>query len=232
MTAPADLLAFIPTHPAPPALNSDDIQVRWVMPELFHDLPIDAGDDDETIRRLEELAAAALPGAGEEDRTRFAMICALGFDELRAFGAEYAAIGVIAVENTPCTGTVFATLMDSPDCDGISAQVKAIVSSLREMSNHEVSELELPCGAAVSHIGTRDQRLVGDFTETGEDLLFSTSFIRVYVPLPNGTTLTMELSTPTMVGWDTFSTMFGNIVSSIRLFSAEGTPLITSETTA
>lgn len=36
----------------------------------------------------------------------------------------------------------------------------------------------------------------------------------------------MEMSTPTPAGWDPFATMFENIVSSIRLFEANGEPLI------
>jgi hypothetical protein len=232
VTTQVELSEFIPTHPAPPALNADDIHVRWVMPELFYDLPLHEKDDDEAIRLMEELVDKALSGASEDDKTRFAVICALGFDELHAAGAEYAALGVIAVENAPCTATVFATLVDAPDVDGIPAQVKALAHSLRQADTNEVSELELPCGAAVSCIGTRESKLIGDLIETGESIVFPTWFIRVYVPLPNGTIVVMELSTPTLVGWDTFSTMFGNVVSSIRLFTADGSPLITSGTTA
>lgn len=39
MTTPPELSALIPSQPAPPALHADDIHVRWVMPEIFHDLP-------------------------------------------------------------------------------------------------------------------------------------------------------------------------------------------------
>jgi hypothetical protein len=41
----------------------------------------------------------------------------------------------------------------------------------------------------------------------------------------------MEMGTPTMEGWGLFSTMFGNTVSSIRLYNANGSALITSGTT-
>lgn len=230
MTTELELSAFIATHTAPPALRSDDIHVRWVMPEIFHDLPIHETDDDEAIRLLEELAEKALPGAGEEDKTRFGVFCALGFDDLLAAGAEYAAICVTAVGETPCTATVFASLVDSPEVDGgVARAVKEISSSLRRVDAGEVSEIELPCGPAVSYIGSREAQLTGELTESGEKLTFPTSYIRVYVPLPNGTTLVMEMATPTEVGWDTFSTMFGNTVSSVRLFAADGTPMITSE---
>lgn len=66
--AELNVSAFVPTHTAPPVLRSDDVQVRWVMPEIYHDLPIHEADDDEAIRLLEELVDKALPGAGRTRR--------------------------------------------------------------------------------------------------------------------------------------------------------------------
>ncbi|WP_371599094.1 hypothetical protein [Streptomyces sp. NBC_00564] len=230
--AELNVSAFVPTHTAPPVLRSDDVQVRWVMPEIYYDLPIHEADDDEAIRLLEELVDKALPGAGEDEKTQFGVVCALGFDDLLAAGAEYAAIGVTAVDETPCTATVFAALVDSPEVDGgVPGAVREISSSLRRLDAGEVSRIELPCGPAVSYIGARESQFTGELTESGEGFTFPTSFIRVYVPFPNGTTMIMEMSTPTAAGWDTFSTMFGNTVSSIRLFNADGSPLITSGAT-
>ncbi|MGY0069008.1 hypothetical protein ACWZEH_19895 [Streptomyces sp. QTS137] len=228
MTTQTELGELIPTQPAPTALRADDIHVRWVMPENFHDIPIHATDDDEAVRLLGEIVGKALPGAGEEAQTALAVTCALGVDELLAAGAEYAGICVTAIDETPCTATVFAALLDSPDAADVPDMAKVIAASLRRLDDGEVSRIELPCGFAVSYIGTRDDKMIGELTQSGEDFTFPTSYIRVYVPLPNATTLMMEMSTPTMSGWDMFSTMFGNIVSSIRLFHADGSPLITS----
>ncbi|MBJ6620873.1 hypothetical protein [Streptomyces sp. DHE17-7] len=228
MTNQPQLAELIPTHPAPVALHADDIHVRWVMPEIFHDIPIHETDDDEAVRLLGELVEKALPGAGDDAQTMLAVTCALGVDDLLAAGAEYAGICVTAVDDSPCTATVFAGLVDSPEAADVRDAVKEIADSLSRLGDGEVSRVELPCGAAVSYIGARDDKVLGELTETGEDLTFPTWFIRLYVPLPNGTTLMMEMSTPTMAGWDAFSTMFGNTVSSIRLFHADGSPLITS----
>ncbi|MFC7257780.1 hypothetical protein [Streptomyces lutosisoli] len=230
MTTLPELSALIPSQPAAPALHADDIHVRWVMPEIFHDLPLHEPDDDEAVRLVEELVERALPGAGEDDRTRFGLICALSVDDLRAAGTEYAAVCLTAVNDSLCSATMFASLVDSPDVDGVRGAVKAISSSLRGIEAGEISELELPCGLGVSCVGTRQETLPDGLTEHGEKLGFPTAYIRVYVPLPNGTTVVMEMSTPTMTGWDTFSTMFGNTVSSIRLFNADGSPLITCGT--
>ncbi|MCX2927356.1 hypothetical protein [Streptomyces sp. NEAU-W12] len=228
MTTHTELGELVPTQPAPTALHTDDIHVRWVMPEIFHDIPIHAADDDEAVRLLGELVEKALPGAGEEAQTALAVMCALGVDELLAAGAEYAGICVTAIDEAPCTATVFAALLDSPEAADASDAAKAITASLRRLDDGEVSRIELPCGSAVSYIGTRDEKVIGELTDSGEGFTFPTSYIRVYVPLPHGTTLLMEMSTPTMPGWEMFSTMFGNIVSSIRLFHTDGSPLITS----
>ncbi|MEU1128416.1 hypothetical protein ABZ383_00880 [Streptomyces sp. NPDC005900] len=232
MTVPIeapDVLEFVPGRPAPGettgVLRSDTVHVRWVMPEIFQDIPLNEEDDDEAVRLLEELAQKALPGAEAEDQLKLAVVIALGMDDLLAGGAEYAAVCVGAVGENPCTATVFASLTDSPDTTDDDA-IAAIASSLRREGLGETAEIHLPCGPAVSCVGTRDDKVSAELTESPDGLTIPTSFIRVYVPLPNGTTLVMEMSTPTPVGWDTFSTIFGNIVSSIRLFTADGTALI------
>lgn len=230
MTAPTvpSRLEFIPTQAAIPdghSVQADDIHVRWVMPEIFHDIPLHEEDEDEAVRLIEELAQKALPGAEVEDWLKLAVVVALGMDDLLASGAEYASIGVSAVGEEPCTATVYAALTDSPEGDDRDP-IAAIASSLRREDVGEVTEIQLPCGPAVSCVGTRDEKVTGELTEDPRGLTLPTSFIRVYVPLPNDTTLVMEMSTPTPAGWDPFATMFGNIVSSIRLYEADGEPLI------
>ncbi|MFF4231624.1 hypothetical protein [Streptomyces sp. NPDC001820] len=220
MSIPTMPLKTIPWQ----AARSADIHVRWVMPEIFHDLPVKEEDEDEAVRLLEELAEEALPGAADEDQLRFAVICALGLDDLLAAGAEYAGVCVTAIDETPCSATVFASLIDT--VGDVADPVKAIAFSLRRADVGDVSEIQLPCGPAVSCIGTHDARITGELAGSEAGPTFSTSFIRVYLPLPNATTLVMEMGTPTMAGWDTFATMFGNVVSSIRLFDTHGSALI------
>ncbi|MFE0175282.1 hypothetical protein ACFWZ2_23475 [Streptomyces sp. NPDC059002] len=232
MSTPTELptrLEFIPMQAAPvdaeATVRSDTIHIRWVMPEIFQDIPLHEEDEDETVRLLEELAQRALPGAEPEDQLKLAIFVALGIDDLLAGRAEYAALCVGAVGADPCTATVFTTLVDSPDAEDDDV-IAAISSSLRREGLGEVAEIQLPCGPAVSCVGSREDKVSSDLTESPDGLTLPTSFIRVYLPLPNLTTVVMEMSTPTPVGWDTFSTIFGNVVSSIRLFTSDGAPLI------
>ncbi|MGW4880178.1 hypothetical protein ACWEPI_26860 [Streptomyces sp. NPDC004262] len=179
MTTDTDLPALIPTHAAPGCLDADDIHVRWVMPEIFHDLPVREADDDEAVRLLEDLADRALPGAGEEDRTRSALICALSTGDLMAAGVDYASICVTAVVESLCTATVFVSLTDSPEATGgVRGTAKALAAGLRRTGTDEVSDIELPCGPAVSSVGTRETELTGDLTGDGAPETFPTWHIR------------------------------------------------------
>ncbi|WP_432081110.1 hypothetical protein [Streptomyces sp. WAC 04229] len=233
MTVSFEFPALIPYPDSTPVvLQADDICLRWVMPEMFHDLPIYVQDDDEAVRLLEELVDKVLPGADYDAKTKFGVMCALALGELPAAGVEHAAICLTVDDGIPCIATFSINLVDSPDSAGISDVVKEISSSLRRTRAGEVSVIELPCGTAVSCIGSRAASISGDMMGTDADVALPTSFIRVCVPLPNGTAAVVELSTPTESGWDMFSTMFANIVSSIRLFHADGSPLITSQAEA
>ncbi|MBD2817878.1 hypothetical protein ID867_07655 [Streptomyces parvulus] len=118
--------------------------------------------------------------------------------------------------------------MDSPEAMGVSAVVKEILLEPSPRGEGGSLIVELPCGAAVACIGNREAEIPGELVDGEQGVALPTSYIQVYVPLPNGTTVLMEISTPTMSGWEVFSTVFGNIVSSIRLFKADGSPLITS----
>ncbi|MFD5218398.1 hypothetical protein [Streptomyces tendae] len=229
MTTSVELPALVVSQDrAPIALRSDDILLRWVLPEIFHEMPVNVQDDDTAVQLLEELADKALPGADYDEKTKFAVMCALAVGDLPAVGVEYAAVCLTVSDEIPCIATFFVSLMNSPEAVGATTLVKEISSGLRLAKMGDVSVIELPCGAAVACIGNRDAEISGELLDGEEGVTLPTSYIQVYVPLPNETTVLMEISTPTMPGWEVFSTMFGNIVSSIRLFKADGSPLITS----
>jgi hypothetical protein len=229
VTTTVELPALVKTKDvAPTALRPDDIFLRWILPEIFHELPINVKDDDAAVQLLEDLADKVLPGAGYDEKTKFGVMCALAIDGLPAAGVEYAAVCLTVSGETPCIATLFVSFMDSPEAMGVSAVVKEISSSLHLAERGEVSIVELPCGAAVACIGNREAEIPGELVDGEQGVALPTSYIQVYVPLPNDTTVLMEISTPTMSGWEVFSTVFGNIVSSIRLFKADGSPLITS----
>jgi hypothetical protein len=195
------------------------------MPEGFFEIPMDAEDLDTTAEQLMELARGALPEADFEVQLQWAVMCAAHYDSFVEAGVQYAGFVLTEVDGARCTATVTVSMIDLDSRAGSNA-VGFIGSSMRHLGIGQVSEIQLPCGPAVSCIGNRKGSLDGSLTASGKDETVWTSFIQVQVPLTNGTALVLEMGTPTPDGWDVFSAMFAGVVKSLRLFDAEGEPLV------
>lgn len=205
--------------------GENGIDVRWIMPEGFFEIPLDAEDLDETADQLMELARGVMPEADFDVQLQWAVMCAAHYDSFVEAGVQYAGFVLTEVEGTRCTATVTVSMIDLDTRAG-SNPVGFMGTSMRHLGIGQVSEIELPCGPAVCCIGDRRGSLDGSLTESGQDETVRTSFIQVQVPLANGTAVVMEMGTPTPEGWDVFSSMFAGVVKSVRLFDAEGEPVV------
>jgi hypothetical protein len=205
--------------------ESGGIEVRWIMPEGFLELPFEADDLDELAEQLVELAKQALPGADEEVQVQYAAMCVAHYDEFIEAGVQYAGFVTTDVDGVRCTATVNVSLLDLDERAG-SNPVGFIATTMRHLELGQVGEVQLPCGPAVTCVGNRSSSIDGSLTQSGQDESIWTSFIQVQIPLTNGTVLLLEMGTPTVEGWDVFSAMFAGIVKSVRLFDADGAPLV------
>ncbi|MEU1081453.1 hypothetical protein ABZ368_14600 [Streptomyces sp. NPDC005908] len=201
------------------------IEVRWIMPEDFFELPFEADDLDELADQLVALAKQALPGANEEVQLQYAAMCAAHYDEFIEAGVQYAGFVTTEVDGVRCTATVNVSLMDFDERAGRNP-AGFIATTMRHLGLGQVDEAHLPCGPAVTCVGNRASNVDGALTQSGQDEPIWTSFIQVQIPLDNGTVLVMEMGTPTVEGWDVFSAMFAGIVKSVRLFDDSGAPLV------
>lgn len=210
---------------SPGPVGDNGVDVRWIMPDGFFEIPLDADDLDETAAHLMELARDVMPEADFEVQLQWAVMCAAHYDSFVEAGVQYAGFVLTEVEGTRCTATVTVSMIDLDPRVG-SDPVGFMGSSMRHLGIGQVSEIELPCGPAVCCVGDRKGSLDGSLTGSGKDEPVPTSFIQVQVPLTNGTAVVMEMSTPTPEGWDVFSSMFAGVVKSVRLFTAEGEPVV------
>ncbi|MFJ4920139.1 hypothetical protein [Streptomyces sp. NPDC088725] len=201
------------------------IDVRWVMPEGFFEIPLDADSIDELADRMVTLGREILPGADSEIQVQLALMFAANLDTFAEAGVQYAGFVVTEVDGVRCTATVNVSLMDLDDSIA-GKPVHAIAAAMRGLEMGEVAEIKLPCGPAVSCVGTRQTTVDGSLTPSGAAEPVWTSFIQVQVPLTNATVLVLELGTPTPEGWDVFSSMFAGVVKSLRLFDSDGTLLV------
>ncbi|MFI1421037.1 hypothetical protein ACH4VX_24280 [Streptomyces sp. NPDC020731] len=205
--------------------GSDGIEVRWIMPEGFLELPFEADDLDELADQLVDLAKQALPGADEEVQLQYAAMCAAHYDEFIEAGVQYAGFVTTEVDGVRCTATVNVSFMDLDERAGRNP-AGFIATTMRHLELGQVGEVQLPCGPAVTCVGNRSASVDGSLTQSGQDEPIWTSFIQVQIPLNNGTVLILEMGTPTVEGWDVFSAMFAGIVKSVRLFDDSGAPLV------
>ncbi|MEU6555655.1 hypothetical protein ABZ915_36215 [Streptomyces sp. NPDC046915] len=205
--------------------GSGGIEVRWIMPEGFLELPFEADDLDELAQELVELGKRALPGADEEVQRQWAAMCAAHYDEFIEAGVQYAGFVTAEVDGVRCTATVNVSLMDLDERAGRNP-AGFIASTLRHLELGQIGEVQLPCGPAVTCVGNRSASVDGSLTQTGQAESFWTSFVQVQIPLDNGTVLLLEMGTPTIEGWDVFSAMFAGVVKSVRFFDPQGGPLV------
>ncbi|WDV53689.1 hypothetical protein PV963_26680 [Streptomyces coeruleorubidus] len=201
------------------------IEVRWIMPEGFLELPFEADDLEELGKQLLELAKQALPGADEEVQVQYAAMCVAHYDEFIEAGVQYAGFVTTEVDGVRCTATVNVSLLDLDERAG-SNPVGFIATTMRHLELGQIGEVQLPCGPAVTCVGNRSSSIDGSLTQSGQDESIWTSFIQVQIPLTNGTVLLLEMGTSTVEGWDVFSAMFAGIVKSVRFFDSDGAPLV------
>lgn len=207
--------------------GNSGVEIRWIMPEGFLELPFEADDLDELGQRLRALAEQALPGADEEVQVQWAAMCAASYDDFIEAGVQYAGFVTTEVGGVRCTATVNVSLMDLDDRAGKNP-AGFIASTLRHLELGQIEEVQLPCGPAVICVGSRSADIDESLTQTGKTESVWTSYIQVHIPLINGTVLMLEMGTPTVEGWDVFSSMFAGVSKSIRLFDDQGAPLVMS----
>ncbi|MGW2228070.1 hypothetical protein [Streptomyces formicae] len=205
--------------------GGDGIEVRWVMPEGFLELPFEAEDLDDLAGQLLAFAETTLPGADEEVRVQWAVMCALNYDDFIEAGVQYAGFVTTEVEGVRCTATVNVSMTDLDERAGRNP-AGFIATTMRHLDIGEVAEVTLPCGPAVTCVGSRQAAVDAALTQTGQAEPITTSFIQVQIPVKNGTAVVLEMGTPTSEGWDTFSAMFAGIVKSVRFFDDEGATVV------
>ncbi|OSC72283.1 hypothetical protein B5181_03875 [Streptomyces sp. 4F] len=205
--------------------GGEGIEIRWIMPEGFLELPFEADDLDELAEKIRELAERALPEADQEVQLQWAAMCAANYDDFIEAGLQYAGFVTTEVDGVRCTATVNVSLMDLDDRAGKNP-AGFIASTLRHLELGQIEEVQLPCGPAVICAGSRSADIDGSLTQTGRTESVWTSFIQVHIPLINGTVLMLEMGTPTVEGWDVFSAMFAGVSKSIRLFDDQRAPLV------
>ncbi|MFC8449969.1 hypothetical protein [Kitasatospora sp. NPDC057223] len=196
--------------------DDDPLQIRFVVPPAFHEIPV-LGTEDEVAERLWEVVSEVLAGRPEEDRLLWAGMLIPLIPPMADAGVLYSGICLVDIDGRPSTASVLVSLNPLGDLRYEEALDTTAAQLAEGRPEAEITQVELPAGRAVVMVGTEVTPVTGP-TADGEDAALSTSAIQVYLPLPNEREmLSLELSTPCAEDWELYSEVFADIVGSIHV---------------
>ncbi|KJS57566.1 hypothetical protein VM98_00150 [Streptomyces rubellomurinus subsp. indigoferus] len=203
----------------PIAAGSDEtsqLQIRFVVPPAFHDLPV-FGTEDQVAAELWELACKVLAADPAEVRLGWAALLAELIPPMGAAGVIYAGVCLAEVDGRPSSAAITASVCPLVGTDLPGAVDFLLARLARARPGAEVTAIDLPAGRAVAVI---DALPANAPLDDGREL--TVSLIQVHLPLPNETELlTLELSTPCPEEWELYSELFAGVVRNLYLEFAD-----------
>ncbi|MEU3567256.1 hypothetical protein AB0E96_02315 [Kitasatospora sp. NPDC036755] len=216
-----------PMSGIPTASADARLQIRFVVPPAFHEIPV-LGTADEVAEELWELVCEVLASRSEEPRLRWAVALAELIPSMAEAGVIHAGMCLVDVDGRPSTATITATVCPLVGTDYPGAVDFLLTRLARSRPEAEVTAVELPAGRAVAVIDAVATALedgtapLDGLSLSLVDGVLTTSVIQVHLPLPNEVELlSLELSTPCPEDWELYSELFADVVRSIHLEFAD-----------
>ena len=197
--------------------------MRFVAPEGFHALPVDASLE-EMAERAAGFVHELYPNGDEELWTPAAEYYAAMASAVAEAGVAYSALGLFAIDEgvAHCSFTVAAVESGHTDPEIVAHGVRAI---LENDPLNDVRWVDLPCGPAVACISVREMTLPPDLTASGEETKLRTGQIQVHVPFPTGPyTAILTLDTMALEQWGDFCEMMITILRTISFTDSPAGP--------
>ncbi|MEV7188803.1 hypothetical protein [Kitasatospora sp. NPDC093102] len=203
------------------------LQIRFVVPPAFHEVPV-LGADNQVAEELWELVCEVLASRSEETRVRWAVALAELIPPMAEAGVIHAGMCLVDVDGRPSTASIVASVCPLIGTDYPGAVDFLLTRLALSRPEAEVTAIELPAGRAVAVIDA-----VATAVDDGSipldglavplvDGVLTTSVIQVHLPLPNESQLlSLELSTPCPEDWELHSELFADVVRSIHLEFAD-----------
>lgn len=210
-------------------MDSPDLQIRFVTPPAFHEVPV-LGTEDEVAEQLWELVCEVLPASPDGVRLGWALELARLVPPMVGAGVVHAGFCLTAVGDRVSSASLLAAVRPlGPVAPGRVAVEETAAALARARPEAEVTTVELPAGRAAVLVGAvpagpadggpLDGGPVGGGALDGGPVCWA---IQVHLPLPNGRQLlSLELSTPCHRDWELYSEVFAGVVRSLHLEFAD-----------
>ncbi|MBD0670602.1 hypothetical protein [Streptomyces sp. CBMA156] len=216
-----------PTAHLPAPAEDARLQIRFVVPPAFHEIPV-FGTEDQVAEELWELVCEVLASEPDETRVRWAVALAGLIPPMAEAGVIHAGMCLVDVDGRPSTASIVASVCPLVGTDHAGAVDFLLTRLARSRPEAEVTAIELPAGRAAAVIDAVATSLDGGPTPLDgmavplHDGVLTTSVIQVHLPLPNESQLlSLELSTPCPEDWELYSELFADVVRSIHLEFAD-----------
>lgn len=216
-----------PMSDIPTATEDTRLQIRFVVPPAFHEVPV-LGTDDEVAEELWELVCEVLASHPEEMRVRWAVALAELIPPMAEAGVIHAGMCLVDVDGRPSTASIVASVCPLVGTEYPGAVDFLLTRLALSRPEAEVTAIELPAGRAVAVIDAVATPVDDGSTPLDGlavplvDGTLTTSVIQVHLPLPNESQLlSLELSTPCPKDWVLYSELFADVVRSIHLEFAD-----------
>ncbi|MFF4384042.1 hypothetical protein [Kitasatospora sp. NPDC001547] len=203
------------------------LQIRFVVPPAFHEIPV-LGTDDQVAEELWELVCEVLASHPDELRVRWAVALAELIPSMAEAGVIHAGMCLVDVDGRPSTATITASVCPLVGTDYPNAVDFLLTRLARARPEAEVTAIELPAGRAAAVIDAVATRVDAGAAALDAlavplvDGVLTTSVVQVHLPLPNESQLlSLELSTPCPEDWELYSELFADVVRSIHLEFAD-----------
>lgn len=187
----------------------------WIMPPFVRELPVDAADDETAAEKLYALTTELLADRPLAEQYRFALALSSQLEPMQEANVIYAGLCLLEAEGRASGSTILVSQVPHEEDEGEVLRTTREALELRHPDD-DYQVVELPCGPALTRIGTSDFVISAEWSPTQQEVLVRQSQIQVYIPLPGtGELLIFALDSPTPEAWDLHSELFAEILKTI-----------------
>ncbi|MFB7666157.1 hypothetical protein ACFC1R_19745 [Kitasatospora sp. NPDC056138] len=208
----AELAADRPTTAPEELSTGTGVEVRLVLPSVFHALTA-RGAAATRIAQLAEVAEELFAGSDVRARKEWAVLTAALGKPSSSAGTLFAGVSALRVSGRPSHASLVISLTHRP---GQISELATQLADTRPLA--EVWTVLLPAGPAAVLVEERTSPIPAALSNDGQPYWTSSSVAQAFVPLPDGASvLVIQLSVAQPEDWELYMGSFAEVLKSVQL---------------
>lgn len=204
--------------------------MSFVVPEGFHDLPVDALKDERSAATA-EFVRGLYPGGDSELWESAAAYYERVTAVMATAGLAYSALGIFGLDGPGVAHCSLTTAFFASDHSEPDEAAQGTLATLASDPLNDARWMDLPCGPAVSCVTMRELPLDLETEQpeqpeqgevSGEQPRLITGQIQIYIPFPTGPYMAVfTLDTASMQYWGAFCDMLTAVLQTVSFVDSE-----------